>query len=47
MPATSACRRASGGTTCFTAERYQWLIGRNYVRLEPGLQPAHLVRVEI
>jgi starch synthase (maltosyl-transferring) len=27
-------------------ERYQWRIGPNYVRLEPGLRQAHVVRVE-
>jgi starch synthase (maltosyl-transferring) len=27
-------------------ERYQWRIGPNYVRLEPGFRQAHLVRVE-
>jgi starch synthase (maltosyl-transferring) len=27
-------------------ERYQWRIGPNYVRLEPGVRQAHLVRVE-
>ena len=25
---------------------YRWRVGRNYVRLEPGLQQAHLLRVE-
>jgi starch synthase (maltosyl-transferring) len=29
-----------------TDERYQWRIGPNYVRLEPGLRQAHLIRVE-
>ena len=29
-----------------TDERYQWRIGRNYVRLEPGVRQAHVVRVE-
>jgi starch synthase (maltosyl-transferring) len=27
-------------------ERYQWRIGANYVRLEPGVRQAHVVRVE-
>jgi starch synthase (maltosyl-transferring) len=27
-------------------ERYQWRIGPNYVRLEPGLRQAHILRVE-
>jgi starch synthase (maltosyl-transferring) len=27
-------------------ERYQWRIGPNYVRLEPGVRQAHVVRVE-
>jgi starch synthase (maltosyl-transferring) len=30
-----------------TDERYQWRIGPNYVRLEPGVRQAHIVRVEI
>jgi starch synthase (maltosyl-transferring) len=29
-----------------TDERFQWRIGHNYVRLEPGIRQAHLVRVE-
>ena len=29
-----------------TGERYQWRIGPNYVRLEPGLRQAHVNRVE-
>jgi starch synthase (maltosyl-transferring) len=29
-----------------TGERYQWRIGPNYVRLEPGVRQAHVVRVE-
>jgi starch synthase (maltosyl-transferring) len=27
-------------------DRYQWRIGPNYIRLEPGVQQAHLARVE-
>ena len=27
-------------------EHYQWRIGPNYVRLEPGVRQAHLLRVE-
>ncbi len=30
-----------------TDERYQWRIGPNYVRLEPGFRQAHIVRVEM
>ncbi len=30
-----------------TDERYPWRIGPNYVRLEPGIRQAHVVRVEI
>jgi len=30
-----------------TGERYVWRIGPNYVRLEPGVRQAHLIRVEI
>ena len=29
-----------------TDERYQWRIGANFVRLEPGVRQAHLIRVE-
>jgi starch synthase (maltosyl-transferring) len=27
-------------------ERYQWRIGPNYIRLEPGIRQAHVIRVE-
>ena len=30
-----------------TDERYQWRIGPNYIRFEPGVRQAHIVRVEI
>jgi starch synthase (maltosyl-transferring) len=30
-----------------TDERFLWRIGANYVRLEPGIRQAHVVRVEI
>jgi hypothetical protein len=30
-----------------TDERFEWRIGRNYVRLEPGVRQAHLNRVEL
>jgi starch synthase (maltosyl-transferring) len=30
-----------------TDERFLWRIGANYVRLEPGIRQAHLIRVEI
>ncbi|MBV9604619.1 MAG: alpha-1,4-glucan--maltose-1-phosphate maltosyltransferase [Solirubrobacterales bacterium] len=30
-----------------TDERFLWRIGANYVRLEPGIRQAHLVRVEM
>jgi starch synthase (maltosyl-transferring) len=29
-----------------TDERYQWRIGPNYVRLDPGVRQAHVIRVE-
>jgi len=29
-----------------TDERYQWRIGPNFVRLEPGIRQAHVIRVE-
>jgi starch synthase (maltosyl-transferring) len=30
-----------------TGERFTWGIGRNYVRLEPGIRQGHVIRVEI
>jgi starch synthase (maltosyl-transferring) len=30
-----------------TGEPYEWRIGRNYVRLEPGVRQAHINRVEL
>jgi starch synthase (maltosyl-transferring) len=30
-----------------TDDRFLWRIGANYVRLEPGIRQAHLIRVEI
>ena len=27
-------------------ERYRWHIGSNYVRLEPGIRQAHVLRAE-
>jgi starch synthase (maltosyl-transferring) len=30
-----------------TDERYQWRIGPNYVRFEPGVRQAHIMRAEI
>jgi starch synthase (maltosyl-transferring) len=30
-----------------TGERFQWRIGQNYIRLEPWLRQAHLIRVEV
>jgi len=27
-------------------QRFAWRIGRNYVRLEPGVRQAHVIRVE-
>jgi starch synthase (maltosyl-transferring) len=29
-----------------TDERFQWRIGPNYVRLEPGVRQAHVIRIE-
>jgi starch synthase (maltosyl-transferring) len=33
-------------TDLLTDERYQWRIGANYVRLEPGIRQAHVFRAE-
>jgi starch synthase (maltosyl-transferring) len=30
-----------------TGDRFQWRIGQNYIRLEPWLRQAHVVRVEV
>jgi starch synthase (maltosyl-transferring) len=30
-----------------TGDRFQWRIGQNYIRLEPWLRQAHVIRVEI
>jgi starch synthase (maltosyl-transferring) len=30
-----------------TGDRFQWRIGQNYVRLEPWLRQAHVIRVEV
>jgi starch synthase (maltosyl-transferring) len=30
-----------------SGERYEWRIGRNFVRLEPGVRQAHINRVEL
>jgi starch synthase (maltosyl-transferring) len=29
-----------------TADRFQWRIGPNYVRLDPAMRQAHVIRVE-
>ena len=33
-------------TDLLTGERFQWRLGRNYVRLEPGVRQAHVAVVE-
>jgi starch synthase (maltosyl-transferring) len=33
-------------TDLLTGERFQWRIGPNYVRLEPGVRPAHINLIE-
>jgi starch synthase (maltosyl-transferring) len=30
-----------------TGDRFLWRIGQNYIRLEPGVRQAHVVRVEM
>ncbi len=30
-----------------TGDRFQWRIGQNYIRLEPWLRQAHVIRVEV
>ncbi len=34
-------------TDALTGDRFGWQLGRNYVRLEPGLRPAHVLRVDV
>ena len=29
-----------------TGDHYDWRIGANYVRLDPRIEPAHILRVE-
>ena len=44
--AASACRRASPSTTCSPTSASSGGSDRNYVRLEPGVRQAHVLRVE-
>jgi starch synthase (maltosyl-transferring) len=30
-----------------TGDRFQWRIGQNYIRLEPWMRQAHVIRVEV
>jgi len=46
IPASLGLPPAFGVRDLLTDERYQWRIGPNYVRLEPGVRQAHVFRVE-
>jgi starch synthase (maltosyl-transferring) len=46
IPASLGLPPSFTGHDLLSDERFQWRIGPNYVRLEPGLRQAHLIRVE-
>ncbi|HTX33195.1 MAG TPA: alpha-1,4-glucan--maltose-1-phosphate maltosyltransferase [Solirubrobacteraceae bacterium] len=46
IPASLGLPPSFSARDLLTDERYQWRIGPNYVRLEPGVRQAHVVRVE-
>jgi starch synthase (maltosyl-transferring) len=46
VPASLGLAPSFSAHDLLSDERYQWRIGPNYVRLEPGLRQAHLLRVE-
>ena len=47
MPANLGLPPTFTAHDLLTGERFLWHIGANYVRLEPGIRQAHLVRVEL
>jgi starch synthase (maltosyl-transferring) len=46
IPASLGLAPTFGVHDLLSDERYQWRIGPNYVRLQPGIRQAHIVRVE-
>jgi starch synthase (maltosyl-transferring) len=46
VPASLGLAPTFGGYDLLSDERYQWRIGPNYVRLQPGVRQAHVIRVE-
>jgi starch synthase (maltosyl-transferring) len=46
VPAHLAVPPSFTGRDLLTGEQFNWRIGPNYVRLEPGVRQAHLIRVE-
>jgi starch synthase (maltosyl-transferring) len=46
VPAHLGLPPVFGVQDLLSGERYEWRIGRNYVRLEPGIRQAHINRVE-
>ncbi len=46
IPASLGLPPSFTGHDLLTDERFQWRIGPNYVRLEPGVRQAHVIRVE-
>jgi starch synthase (maltosyl-transferring) len=46
VPASLGLPPSFTGHDLLSDERFQWRIGPNYVRLEPGVRQAHVIRVE-
>jgi starch synthase (maltosyl-transferring) len=46
VPASLGLAPSFTGRDLLSDESYQWRIGPNYVRLEPGVRQAHIIRVE-
>jgi starch synthase (maltosyl-transferring) len=46
VPASLGLAPSFGVHDLLSDERYQWRIGPNFVRLEPGIRQAHVLRVE-
>jgi starch synthase (maltosyl-transferring) len=46
VPASLGLAPSFTGHDLLSGERFQWRIGPNYVRLEPGVRQAHVIRVE-
>jgi len=47
VPASLGLPPAFGVHDLLTGERFQWRIGPNYVRLQPGVRQAHVNLVEV